>query len=277
MYIIFSTSCLQFLGKYLFFLDFSTFHTVYPLFLDSALITSILINKTIPVSNFKRIYSMFHQIRFANVKCILSIFFKASAFSFKGKITKNISGAGPAQWSKSGVAVLFLGSRGAGSGARKEMVLRILNLSLDKSYSMGGGLGPFCNGSPEQVPLWLTITRNHEKSSGRTQKSWRRWGITNERKKYSSLAWLLLPETYQTPAKLAFRHHADGTWDPGHSHSKLRAAQARLDNLTSMEVNTRGLSSHQRSIPATHSAHTCSLLKLTLLGTSRERLACPGR
>lgn len=75
MYIIVSTSCLQFLGKYLFFLDFSTFHTVYPLFLDSALITSILINKTIPVSNFKRIYSMFHQIRFANVKCILSISF----------------------------------------------------------------------------------------------------------------------------------------------------------------------------------------------------------
>lgn len=207
----------------------------------------------------------------------IDFFFKVSAFSFKGKITKNSSGAGPAQWSESGVAVPFLGSRGAGSGARKEMVLRILNLSLAQSYRMGGGLGPFCSGSPEQVPLWLTITRNHEKWSGRTQKSWRRWGITNERKKYSSRAWLLLPETYQTPAKVACRHHADGTWDPGHSRSKVRAAQARLDSLTLMEVNTRGLSSHQRSIPATNSAHTCSLLKLILLETSRERLACPGR
>ena len=68
-------SCIQFLGKYLFFLDFSTCcHTVYPIFLDSDLITSILI-KPFQFLILKRIYSMFHQIRFVNVKCILSIFF----------------------------------------------------------------------------------------------------------------------------------------------------------------------------------------------------------
>ena len=75
-------------------------------------------------------------------------FFKASAFSFKGKITKNSSGAGPAQWSKSGVAAPFPGSRAGGSGARKEMVPRILNLSLDQNYCMGES-GAF--------PQWLTI------------------------------------------------------------------------------------------------------------------------
>ena len=63
-------------------------------------------------------------------------FFKASAFSFKGKITKNSSGPGPAQWSKSGVTAPFPGSRAGVSGARKQMVPRILNLSLDQSYRM---------------------------------------------------------------------------------------------------------------------------------------------
>lgn len=67
----------------------------------------------------------------------IDFFFKASDFSFKGKITKNSSGAGPAQWSKSRAAAPFPGSRAGGSGARKEMVPRILNLSLDQSYRMG--------------------------------------------------------------------------------------------------------------------------------------------
>lgn len=73
----------------------------------------------------------------------------------------------------------------------------------------------------------------------------------------------------QTPCR---RHMRSGI-----SRSKLRAARARLDNLTLLEVNTRGLCAHQRSIPGTNSAHTCSLLKLPLLETSRERPACPGR
>lgn len=51
---------------------------------------------------------MFHQIRFANVKCILSNFFKASAFGFKGKMTlKTVQGLALRSGGKAGSQRLF--------------------------------------------------------------------------------------------------------------------------------------------------------------------------
>lgn len=113
---------------------------------------------------------MFHQIRFANVKCILSIFFRTSAFSFKGKMTLKIVEG-------------LEGKRGRSAFSRKQRGGKWLQegdgprdpeFKCGPQLPHGGGLGPFCSGSPEQVPLWLRITRNHERSSGRMQKRWRR-------------------------------------------------------------------------------------------------------
>lgn len=104
----------------------------------------------------------------------IDFFFKASDFSFKGKITKNSSGAGPAQWSKSRAAAPFPGSRAGGKRRQEGDGPQDPEFKSGPELPHGGGLGPFRNGSPDQVPLWLKITRNHEKSSGRTQKSWRR-------------------------------------------------------------------------------------------------------
>ena len=85
---------------------------------------------------------MFHQIRFANVKCILSNFFEASAFGFKGKMTlKTVQGLALRSGGKAESQRLFPGSRGAGSGSREEMVPVILNLSVDHSYPTAGVWG----------------------------------------------------------------------------------------------------------------------------------------
>ena len=207
---------------------------------------------------------MFHQIRFANVKCILSNFFKASAFGFKGKMTlKTVQGLALRSGGKAGSQRLFPEAEGreAAPGRRWSPWSRIL--SVDHSYPTAGAWGLSAMAHQSRCPSgWGPPETTKGREDGCRKGGEDEGSRTKGRNIPPHPGLALTPENLPICCWISLQPPCRWHMRSGTARSKLRAAPARLDNLTLMEVNTRGLWSHQRSVPGPNSAHSCSLQSL---------------